>query len=59
MDKIWKAVLALAVAIVVCGALLVATSFITGASVERVMTGLGGGAGLRAAAETLWRELVH
>ena len=57
VDLVWKLVLALAVAIVVIGALLIGTSFITGASSERVMTGLGGAEGLREVARNLWQEL--
>ena len=58
MGKVWKIVVVIAVVLVVGGALLAGTGFITGASVDRVLVGLHGLDGLKGGAEALWQQCL-
>ncbi len=58
MGKVWKIVFIIALVLVVGGALLAGTGFITGASVDRVLVGVKGLQGLWDSAAALWRECL-
>ena len=58
MARIWKFVLAAALVLLVCGVILAGTGLLTGASPERVWTGLNGWDGLKASAESVWNSFL-